>query len=90
MTDRRRIPIRLRLPRLAADGLALLGGLYAAPVRLELPPPDPTGRTGDAHGPVMVLGFVGTLVALVRAVAPTTARARRTATPLPRAAAVVR
>lgn len=69
MTTRRNVPVRLRLPLLAAGGLALLGGLYAALVRLELPVPDPTGRTGDTHGAVMVLGFVGTLVALERAVA---------------------
>jgi hypothetical protein len=31
--------------------------------------PEPTGGIGAAHGPVMMLGFVGTLVALERAVA---------------------
>jgi hypothetical protein len=49
--------------------VALLGGLYAALVLLDLPLPDTPPGLGQVHGPVMVFGFVGTLVALERAVA---------------------
>ncbi|WP_432842848.1 hypothetical protein [Dactylosporangium sp. CA-092794] len=60
---------RWRVPLLAAAGAGLLGGLYTALIRLGLAVPDRTADGGAAHGPVMVLGFVGTLVALERAVA---------------------
>ena len=63
------VPVRLRLPLLALGGLALLGGLYAALVLLDLPLPGTSAGIGQAHGPVMVFGFAGTLVALERAVA---------------------
>jgi hypothetical protein len=69
VTGRRTIAVSLRLPLLAAGGLALLGGLYAALLLLDMPLPDTTAGAGQAHGPVMVFGFVGTLVALDRAVA---------------------
>ncbi len=77
-----RTPVAWRLPILASGGVALVAGLYAAalllgfgwlgggggPVRqFTLPVPRPT--LADMHGPLMVLGFVGTLVALERAVA---------------------
>lgn len=54
---------------LAGAGFALVAGLYAALLLLgfELPMPRP-GLT-DVHGPLMVFGFVGTLIALERAVA---------------------
>jgi hypothetical protein len=67
----RGVPVRWRLPLLAAGGLCLLGGLYAALVLLDLPVPDTAvgSGAGAAHGPVMVFGFVGTLVALERAIA---------------------
>ena len=50
-------------------GLSLLGGLDGGLVLLSGPAPAPAGRLGDVHGPVMVLGFLGTLIALERAVA---------------------
>lgn len=59
----------LRLPVLAARGLALLTGLYAALLLLGLPLPAPRAPLEQVHGPLMVLGFVGTLIALERAVA---------------------
>lgn len=49
--------------------VALLAGLDAALVLLGLPAPVTTDRLPDVHGALMVLGFVGALVALERAVA---------------------
>ncbi|MEV4701863.1 hypothetical protein [Actinoplanes sp. NPDC049316] len=63
------LPVRLRVPVLAAAGLALLGGLYAALLLLGTAVPTPPSSIEDVHGPVMVFGFVGTLIALERAVA---------------------
>ncbi|MFD2767999.1 hypothetical protein [Micromonospora eburnea] len=62
-------PLRWRIPVLAAGGFALLTGLYAALLLLDLPLPAPAAPLEQVHGPLMVLGFVGTLVALERAVA---------------------
>lgn len=69
--SRPRVPPRTgwRLPLLASGGLALVGGLYAALLLLGTPVPDTTAGLGAVHGPVMVFGFVGTLIALERAVA---------------------
>lgn len=50
-------------------GLALLAGLNGALLLLGLPAPLRFDRFEDVHGPLMVLGFVGTLIALERAVA---------------------
>ncbi|MBT0995596.1 hypothetical protein KIN34_15030 [Cellulomonas sp. DKR-3] len=50
-------------------GTALLAGLDAALTLLGLPAPVQLARLPEVHGPLMVLGFVGTLVALERAVA---------------------
>jgi hypothetical protein len=58
-----------RLVLLLPAGLALLAGLDAALLLLDLPAPVRTDRLPEVHGMVMVLGFVGTLVALERAVA---------------------
>ncbi|MFR9775770.1 hypothetical protein ACL02O_06885 [Micromonospora sp. MS34] len=60
---------RWRLPILITGGFALLTGLYAALLLLDLPLPAPPAPLEQVHGPLMVLGFVGTLVALERAVA---------------------
>lgn len=54
---------------MAPAALSLLAGLDAGLVRLGGPAPVDSGRLGDVHGPIMVLGFLGTLVALERAVA---------------------
>lgn len=50
-------------------GLALLAGLDAALILLDLPAPVRTERLPEMHGVLLVLGFVGTLIALERAVA---------------------
>jgi len=54
---------------LVPAGLSMLGGLYAALSLLGLPVGVQADRWAQVHGPLMVLGFVGTLVALERAVA---------------------
>ncbi len=66
MTDNR-IPLRALL--LLPGGFALLAGLDAALLRLGLPAPVETVRLAEVHGIVLVLGFVGTLIAVERAVA---------------------
>jgi len=58
-----------RLVFLIPAGVALLAGLDAGLLLLGLPAPVTTAQLPDAHGIVMVLGFVGTVIALERAVA---------------------
>ena len=50
-------------------GVALLAGLNGGLLLLGIPAPVTTDQMPDAHGMVMVLGFVGTVIALERAVA---------------------
>lgn len=50
-------------------GLSLLAGLDAGLLLLELAAPVRAVHLPDVHGPLMVLGFLGTLIALERAVA---------------------
>jgi hypothetical protein len=54
---------------LAGGGLALLAGLDAALLLLGVGAPVRSERLAAVHGLLMVLGFVGTLIALERAVA---------------------
>jgi hypothetical protein len=54
---------------LLPGGVALLAGLDAALVLLGLPAPLRPERLPQVHGVLLVLGFVGTMVALERAVA---------------------
>ena len=54
---------------LAPAALAMLGGLDAALILLGLPAPVETSRLPEVHGFLLVLGFVGTLISLERAVA---------------------
>lgn len=61
--------LRGRTVLLVPVAVALLAGLDAALVLLGLPAPVSTQRLPDVHGALMVLGFVGALVALERAVA---------------------
>lgn len=67
MATDRRIPPRALL--LVPGGFALLAGLDAALALLGVPAPITTARLAEVHGVLLVLGFVGTVVALERAVA---------------------
>ena len=58
-----------RLAFLLLGGLALLAGLDGALLLLGFSAPVVTARLADVHGPLMVFGFVGTVVVLERAVA---------------------
>ncbi|MGP7960353.1 hypothetical protein ACTVCO_06025 [Sanguibacter sp. A247] len=58
-----------RFPLMLLAGLSLFAGLDAALLLLGLPAPVTTERLPDVHGMLMVLGFVGTLISLERAVA---------------------
>ncbi|WP_327002216.1 hypothetical protein OHA72_44930 [Dactylosporangium sp. NBC_01737] len=69
MTRSGQVGAGLRIPLLAAGGIALLAGLYAALLLLGFRLPMLRPALADVHGPVMVLGFAGTLIALERAVA---------------------
>lgn len=60
-----RPPVRWLL--LAGGGVSLLAGLNAALLLLGLPAPLSTDRLADVHGILMVLGFLGTVIALERA-----------------------
>ncbi|AXX32176.1 hypothetical protein KCV87_31640 [Actinosynnema pretiosum subsp. pretiosum] len=71
--------VGLRVPVLVGAALTLLGGLYAALLLSGAGVPAPSAPVEEVHGPVMVLGFVGSLVALERAVA----LGRRIALPAP-------
>lgn len=54
-------------------GLAMLAGLDAALTLAGVPAPAASPRLAVLHGPLMVLGFLGTVIALERAVALRTA-----------------
>jgi hypothetical protein len=54
---------------LVPAGLSLLGGLDAALLLAEVPAPIDAARLPEIHGVLLVLGFLGTLIALERAVA---------------------
>ncbi len=58
-----------RLPLLALGMAALLTGLWAGLARLGWDVPLPRSEFSAWHGPLMVSGFLGTLVSLERAVA---------------------
>ena len=60
---------RSRAWLLAPAGASLLAGLGAGRLRMGIPAPVGSQTLPDVHGPVMVLGFLGTLIALERAVA---------------------
>jgi hypothetical protein len=58
-----------RLGLLALGGVGLLAGLSGALVLLGVWTPAPAGHLAASHGLLMTLGFLGTLIALERAVA---------------------
>ena len=60
---------RQRAPLMALAAFALLAGLWAGLIRLGWPLPSLALRLPAQHGPLMVSGFLGTLISLERAVA---------------------
>ncbi|GAA1774257.1 hypothetical protein GCM10009735_00010 [Actinomadura chokoriensis] len=62
-------PAARRLPLLAGALLTLLVALWGALGLLDLPVPLPRTSFAQQHGPLMALGFLGTLISLERAVA---------------------
>ncbi|MBE2223551.1 MAG: hypothetical protein IAF02_18565 [Anaerolineae bacterium] len=60
---------RQRAPLMVMAALALLGGLWAGLIRLGWPLSPLTLQLPAQHGPLMVSGFLGTLISLERAVA---------------------
>jgi hypothetical protein len=64
-----RSPIARNAPLLALGGVSLLAGLSGALVLIGLAMPSATTRLAGSHGLLMTLGFLGTLIALERAVA---------------------
>src|ERR1035437_5549821 len=58
-----------RFPLMAMGMVALLTGLWAGLLRLGWSWPTPRPAFGMVHGPLMISGFVGTLIGLERAVA---------------------
>lgn len=62
-----RTPVRLTF--LLTGGIALLAGVDAALLLLGVSAPVVSVRLAEVHGPLMVFGFVGTVVVLERAVA---------------------
>lgn len=60
---------RQRAPLMVMAALALLGGLWAGLIRLGWQLPPLALQLPPQHGPLMVSGFLGTLISLERAVA---------------------
>ena len=60
---------RARLPFLALGGVSLLSALWGGLIRLGWALPVPAASVPVFHGPLMVTGFLGTLIGLERAVA---------------------
>src|SRR5262245_53821815 len=60
---------RHRLVLIALAGISLLTGLWAGLVRMGWLLPVPNSQFVLVHGPLMVVGFLGTLIGLERAVA---------------------
>jgi len=61
---------RGRLALLLGGGVAMLLGLDAGLLLLGLPAPVTIERLPEVHGQLMLIGFLGTVIALERAVAP--------------------
>ncbi|MGH2871032.1 MAG: hypothetical protein ACRDL5_01040 [Solirubrobacteraceae bacterium] len=60
---------RRRLPLVALAVAIGLAGLWGGLIRLGLVPETALATAGDQHGPLLALGFLGTLISLERAVA---------------------
>ncbi|MBI2540111.1 MAG: hypothetical protein HYW04_10025, partial [Deltaproteobacteria bacterium] len=59
----------LRFPLMALAALSLLAALWGGLARLGWDLPPAAGGLKENHGPLMVIGFLGTLISLERAVA---------------------
>lgn len=68
-TQRKARPIPARTLFMLPAAVSLLAGLNAALLLLDLPAPIDATAWAEIHGMVLALGFVGTLIALERAVA---------------------
>ncbi len=62
-------PRRVRFPLMGVGMLTLLLALWAGLLRLGWTLPSPRPALAGVHGPLMVAGFLGTLISLERAVA---------------------
>lgn len=60
--------IGIRVPLLALGGISLLAGMWGGLLRLDWLLPVPQADWISLHGPIMVCGFLGTLIGLERAV----------------------
>ncbi len=60
---------RSRLPLMALGGLSLLAAIWAGLARIGWNLPVPTLSFPESHGPLMIVGFLGTVIGLERAVA---------------------
>ncbi|MBI4446131.1 MAG: hypothetical protein HY645_09485 [Acidobacteria bacterium] len=60
--------IGIRLALLALGGISLLAGMWGGLLRLDWLLPVPQADWISLHGPLMVSGFLGTLIGLERAV----------------------
>jgi hypothetical protein len=58
-----------RVPLMALGGLSLVAAMWAGLVRMDWNLPIPHLRFPETHGPLMVVGFLGTVIGLERAVA---------------------
>src|SRR5665213_2011666 len=61
---------RIRFPLLALGLAALAAGVWAGLLRFGWSLPDGRANLIELHGPLMVFGFLGTVISLERAVAP--------------------
>jgi hypothetical protein len=61
--------VRWRLALLLLGGASMLLGLAAGLMLLGLPVPITTERLLEVHGQLMIVGFLGTVIALERAIA---------------------
>ena len=58
-----------RIPLIALGGLSLITAIWAGLVRMDWNLPIPNLSFPETHGPLMVVGFLGTVIGLERAVA---------------------
>jgi hypothetical protein len=66
--DRRRLHVA-RLPLMAVGIVTLVTAVYGGLIRLGLPLPQVTATLVAFHGPLLVAGFLGTVIGMERAVA---------------------